>query len=267
MTYDVKWREATKRDTAYLRTFSCTSAPVSRGTVGVERQVQSFFRQYAISATNRACNEGLDGRFFIAEDEQGIAAAFAHRLLADKEYPAALKIPAKCQVRDLSFLAVAERYRVPAGTLLGEFGTPGAMADEALNEALWDMQDRAGEAPRIFVTGLVDYRNEASMRMLARNHFEEISRGEPPPTGDNRLGRWMRVLRCGAEAGESENQPARFTVSMKPSFRQTATREQAMGAPMRWSLGGDVMMQGVVVDWVDEPDGSVTITVEALATE
>ncbi|MEV7445671.1 hypothetical protein AB0O22_31815 [Streptomyces sp. NPDC091204] len=196
MTFDVKWREATKSDRTYLRTFTCTSAPVPRGTVGAERQVQSFFRQYATAATNRAITEGLDGRLVIAEDEEGIAAAFAHRLVAVQEYPAELEIPANCQVRDLSFVAVAERYRVPQGALLGDIGTPGAMADEAINEALWDIKDRAGDAPRVYVIGLVDYRNAASMRMLGRNHFEELSRGVPPPTGDNRLGRWMRILRC-----------------------------------------------------------------------
>lgn len=49
---------------------------------------------------------------------------------------------------------------------------------------------------------------------------------------------------------------------MKPSFRETADRAKAVGAPIRWAIDGDVMMQGVVVDWTDEPDGSVTLTVE-----
>jgi hypothetical protein len=195
MTYDVKWREVTKRDTAYMRTFRCTSAPAKRGTIGVEHQVQAFFRQYAIARTNAAKAQGLDGRLMIAEDEQGIAAAYAHRLLALDEYPADLDVPAACPVRDLCFLAIAERYRAPSGALFGEGGTRGAMADEAVNEALWDIKDRATAARRIYVTGLVDYRNTASMRMLTRHHFDEISRGCPPPTGDNRLGRWMRILR------------------------------------------------------------------------
>lgn len=84
MTHDVKWREATKKDTRYMRTFTCTSAPAERGTVGVEYQVQVFFRQYAIALTNRAKDQGLDGRLMIAEDERGIAAAYAHRLLAPR---------------------------------------------------------------------------------------------------------------------------------------------------------------------------------------
>nr|WSS73673.1 hypothetical protein OG491_36220 [Streptomyces sp. NBC_01175] len=196
MTHDVKWREVTKRDTRYMRSFTCTSAPArtERGTVGVEHQVQAFFRQYAIALASRAKDQGLDGRLMIAEDEQGIAAAYVHRLLAAEEYRE-LEIQANCPVRDLCFLAIAERYRVPADTLLGETSSPGTMADEAVNEALWDIKDRAATAPLIYVTGLVDYRNAPSMRMLARNGFNEISRGCPPPTGDNRLGRWLRLLR------------------------------------------------------------------------
>ncbi|QKZ20345.1 hypothetical protein [Streptomyces chartreusis] len=196
MTFDLKWREATKKDTVYMRSFKCTSAAATaRGTVGVEHQVQAFFRHFAIAETNRAKDQGLDGRLMIAEDEQGIAAAYAHRLLAPEEYSAELDVPADSPLRDLCFLAVAERYRARSGALFGSAGTAGAMADEAINEALWDIRERAPGAPRVYVTGLVDYRNTASMRMLARNHFVEISRGCPPPTGDNRLGRWMRVLR------------------------------------------------------------------------
>lgn len=184
MTEDVKWREATKSDTVYMRSFICTSSRPKRGEIGVEHQVQAFFRQYAIPRVNAAKDQGLDGRLVIAEDSRGIAAAYAHRLLALKEYPKELKIPAGRPLRDLCFLAIAKHHR----------GKGGAMADEAINEALWDIKDRSPEAPRIYVTGLVDYRNIASMRMLARHRFDELSRGGPPPTGDNRLGRWMREL-------------------------------------------------------------------------
>lgn len=61
--------------------------------------------------------------------------------------------------------------------------------------------------------------------------------------------------------------PTRFTVPMKPSFREKTSRDQAVGSPIRWRSDDDVMMQGVVVDWVDEPDGSVTLTVEASAPQ
>lgn len=61
--------------------------------------------------------------------------------------------------------------------------------------------------------------------------------------------------------------PVRFTLPMKASFRETATKEQAVGAPIRWRSDEDVMLQGVVVDWKDEDDGSVTLTVEASAPD
>ncbi|WP_158995286.1 hypothetical protein [Streptomyces sp. QHH-9511] len=55
---------------------------------------------------------------------------------------------------------------------------------------------------------------------------------------------------------------------MKPEFRDIADRETTIGSPIRWVLGeDDVMMQGVVVDWTDEPDGRITLTVEAAAPD
>lgn len=59
--------------------------------------------------------------------------------------------------------------------------------------------------------------------------------------------------------------PTRFTVPMEPAFREVATRDQTIGKPMRWRIDDSVMMQGIVVDWTDEDDGSVTLTVEAAA--
>ncbi|MFD3945536.1 hypothetical protein [Streptomyces sp. NPDC058579] len=201
MTHDVKWREVTKQDKTYMQSFACTAERRRRGEIRVEYTVQAFFRHFGIAKTNQAKDAGLDGRLLIAEDSEGIAAAYAHRLLEPDEYPQELEVPDDCPVRDLCFLAVAERYRVAGGALFGQTGTPGAMADEAINEALWDIRDRAPKAPRIYVTGLVDYRNIPSMRMLTRNHFDELSRGGPPPSGDNRLGRWMRILRQPTDAG------------------------------------------------------------------
>lgn len=67
---------------------------------------------------------------------------------------------------------------------------------------------------------------------------------------------------------ESESSaPTRFTLPMKASFREKTDRESTIGSPIRWSLDGDVMMQGIVVDWRDEPDGGVTLTVEATSPE
>lgn len=59
--------------------------------------------------------------------------------------------------------------------------------------------------------------------------------------------------------------PVRFPLRMEPTFREKASREGALGKPMRWSLDGDVMMEGVIVDWQDKPDGSITLTIEGSA--
>lgn len=58
-------------------------------------------------------------------------------------------------------------------------------------------------------------------------------------------------------------EPVRFTVPLKPTIHAKATREDVVGSPMRWQMGDDTMMEGIVVDWTDDPDGGVTLTVEA----
>ncbi|MFB7609785.1 hypothetical protein [Streptomyces gardneri] len=188
MTEDIIWREATKADTVRMQSFTCTNQRRQRGEIPYEREVQAFFRQRAIPETNCSIDARLDGRLMIAEDCHGIAAAYAHRLLARHEYPPKLEdLPPDQPIRELCFLGIALRHR----------GKGGAMAGEAINEALWDILDSAPEASRIYVTGLVDYRNKASERMLIRYDFEQVSEGGPPPTKDNpdRLGRWIRILR------------------------------------------------------------------------
>lgn len=66
---------------------------------------------------------------------------------------------------------------------------------------------------------------------------------------------------------KEDDGPTRFTVPMKPTFRERTTREETVGSPIRWRSEDDVLMQGVVVDWTDELDGSITLTVEASAPE
>lgn len=66
---------------------------------------------------------------------------------------------------------------------------------------------------------------------------------------------------------KEDDGPTRFTVQMKPTFREKATRDQTVGSPIRWRSEDDVLMQGIVVDWQDEADGGVTLTVEASAPE
>lgn len=62
---------------------------------------------------------------------------------------------------------------------------------------------------------------------------------------------------------DESSAPTRFTLPMAPAFREKASRETTVGTPIRWRLADDVMMQGIVIDWQDEPDGSITLTVEA----
>ncbi|MBM0228215.1 MULTISPECIES: hypothetical protein [Micromonospora] len=57
-------------------------------------------------------------------------------------------------------------------------------------------------------------------------------------------------------------EPLRYEMSMKPGFGQKYTREQAIGSPIKQSLNGDVMTTGIIVDWIDEADGSVTLVIE-----
>ncbi|MDP5310361.1 hypothetical protein [Streptomyces poriferorum] len=61
--------------------------------------------------------------------------------------------------------------------------------------------------------------------------------------------------------------PVRFTVPLKASFREKFKREKVIGEQMRWSIEDSVMMQGVVVDWQDDEDGGITLTVEAASPE
>ncbi|MFC7533461.1 hypothetical protein [Actinoplanes sp. GCM10030250] len=59
----------------------------------------------------------------------------------------------------------------------------------------------------------------------------------------------------------------RYEMRMKPEFAREYTRERVVGAPFRYPMGGRSLSSGVVVGWADEPDGSVTLTVEQKAVE
>ena len=60
-----------------------------------------------------------------------------------------------------------------------------------------------------------------------------------------------------------DQEPYRFPLRMKPDFSTDYTREQTVGSRIRYQMGEDVIAEGVVIDWVDEPDGGVTLTIEA----
>ncbi|WP_433052563.1 hypothetical protein [Dactylosporangium sp. CS-033363] len=56
--------------------------------------------------------------------------------------------------------------------------------------------------------------------------------------------------------------PEQFELSMKPEFALEHSREEVIGTPVRARVGDQVVNSGVVVDWVDEPDGGVILVVE-----
>ena len=58
--------------------------------------------------------------------------------------------------------------------------------------------------------------------------------------------------------------PPRYEVRMRPEFAREHHRDQIVGLPLRTALGGGTLPRGVVIEWVDEPDG-VTLVVEQQA--
>jgi hypothetical protein len=56
--------------------------------------------------------------------------------------------------------------------------------------------------------------------------------------------------------------PEQFEISMKPEFAQEHSRDEIIGTPIRKRADNQVIFTGIVVDWVDEPDGGVTLVVE-----
>jgi hypothetical protein len=59
--------------------------------------------------------------------------------------------------------------------------------------------------------------------------------------------------------------PEQFEISMKPEFAQKYNRDEIVGTPIRKCVDDQVAFTGIVVDWVDGPDGSVTLIVEQRA--
>lgn len=90
----------------------------------------------------------------------------------------------------------------------------------------------------------------------------------------------LRIMHTDDSQGRDIH-PFYFPLRMKPSFRDICTKEQiigkrlgsildddgtdefSFGTPIRWKLNDDVVMTAVVVDWTDEPDDSITLTIEA----
>jgi hypothetical protein len=51
-----------------------------------------------------------------------------------------------------------------------------------------------------------------------------------------------------------DGKPIRYTIPMKREFSDAHPRAQVIGSPIRQTLGGDVMITGIVVDWIDHDD-------------
>ncbi|MEV6632065.1 hypothetical protein AB0M54_15070 [Actinoplanes sp. NPDC051470] len=60
------------------------------------------------------------------------------------------------------------------------------------------------------------------------------------------------------------DEPVRFDLHLKPGALDAYSREQVLASPVRWSLGGDVLMTGMVQDFWLEDDGKITLIVEGL---
>jgi hypothetical protein len=58
-----------------------------------------------------------------------------------------------------------------------------------------------------------------------------------------------------------DDEPLRYEKSMKPGFAQAYPRDKVLGVPIRERINVDVLITGVV-DWIDEPDGGVTLVIE-----
>lgn len=59
----------------------------------------------------------------------------------------------------------------------------------------------------------------------------------------------------------NDGEPIRYTIPMKREFSDAHPRAQVIGSPIRQKLDGDVMITGIVVDWIDHHD-SIDLVVE-----
>ncbi|MEU0953528.1 hypothetical protein ABZ353_14480 [Streptomyces niveus] len=141
-----------------------------------EHEVQTYFRSEALADTNRSLR--YDQRFRIAEDAQGIAAAYTHARPAEPHPD--LQIPPTHACRYLLVIAIALRHRHQGGKF----------ADEVLIDALYDIVEREPDDDSVAVLARVDYRNVSSRNMFRRTGFEEVLPGTPA----SRLGWWLLTL-------------------------------------------------------------------------
>lgn len=173
----VSWRIPNKRDRGLLQSFSCAQGVPPKGQpLPWEHEVQTYFRHEALADTNRSVRH--DQRFRIAEDAQGLAAAYTHARPLE-QHPD-LHVPSGHACRYLLMIAVALRHRHQGGKL----------ADEVLINALFDIVEREPDHDYVAVFARIDYRNVPSQNRFRRTGFEEVIPGTPT----NRLGWWLLTL-------------------------------------------------------------------------
>ncbi|KQW13566.1 hypothetical protein [Streptomyces sp. Root369] len=159
-----------------MAAFVCTLPSPPRAP-NWEKGVQKFFQNEVWQTLHRLSD--ADPYLRVVEDEAGIAAAYTlcrwdsvfEEYSPEQGYGNRL----------IGYLAIAARYR----------GQGGALADEALTDALYTALDVEKTADRgILVWGKVHRRNRASKRMLTRHQFRYETRVDD----DAYLEHWVRKI-------------------------------------------------------------------------
>ncbi|MGW6217887.1 hypothetical protein [Streptomyces sp. NPDC055109] len=142
-----------------------------------EKSVQRFFQNDVWQKLRQL--EGTDPHLRVAEDEDGIAAAYTLNRW-DSVFPQ--YSPAEGYGnRLIGYLAIAARHR----------RTGGGVADETLLDALYTALDVEKEADRgVLVWAKVHRKNEASKRLLTRHQFRYETRVDD----DAYLEHWVRSI-------------------------------------------------------------------------
>jgi hypothetical protein len=63
----------------------------------------------------------------------------------------------------------------------------------------------------------------------------------------------------------TEQEPLRHKLGMSAGFAQQYSRDRVVGSSFTQILDGDVITAGVVVNWIDGEDGTVTLVIEQRA--
>ncbi|OKK17124.1 hypothetical protein AMK09_21495 [Streptomyces sp. CB02488] len=155
----IQWREAEEgHDAKLFADFKCAlTVPPSTKPPVYERQVQRFFREQVWEQLGSHAER--DPRLRIAEDAEGIAAAYVH-LRYDSDHPMYMSVPGYGS-RLIGFMGIATRYRRQGG----------GFADQVLTDALYEARDADGAILGVVVWGKVHRRNKPCKSMLTRNDF------------------------------------------------------------------------------------------------